>query len=33
MKIELIETSTIVLDEGAFHQGDAAVIRFVAQKL
>lgn len=31
MKIELIETSTIVLDEGAFHQGDAAVIRFVAQ--
>ena len=33
MKIELIETSTIVLDEGAFHQGDAAVIRFVAQKV
>lgn len=33
MKIELIETSTIVLDEGAFHQGNAAVIRFVAQKL
>ncbi len=33
MKIEFIETSTIVLDEGAFHQGDAAVIRFVAQKV
>lgn len=33
MKIELIETSTIILDEGAFHQGDAAVIRFVAQKV
>ena len=33
MKILLIETSTIVLDEGAFHQGDAAVIRFVAQKV
>lgn len=33
MKIELLETSTIVLDEGAFHQGDAAVIRFVAQKV